>query len=67
MFVKPAEGRMVRRPDTFAPLPEGGDEVPRDEFWLRRLRDGDVVEAQPPAPSRPARGDDEPHATEDAA
>ncbi len=44
MFVKPAEGRTVRRPDTLVFLLPDGEEVPRDEFWTRRLRDGDVTE-----------------------
>ncbi len=50
MFVKPAPGLKVRLPENpRAFLPEDGAEVARDAFWLRRLRDGDVVEATPPA------------------
>ena len=50
MFVKPAEGRMVRRPDTFVHLLAEGERVPDgDEFWIRRLRDGDVVKADEPS------------------
>ena len=29
--------------------------VPHDEFWVRRLRDGDVVEAE--APAEPGHAD----------
>ena len=42
MFVKPAPGRVVRDPSTGLPLPEGGAVVEKTQFWLRRLRDGDV-------------------------
>lgn len=44
MMVKPAPGRAVRDPVLRDLLPETGREVPRDVYWLRRLRDGDVVE-----------------------
>lgn len=48
MFVKPGtapDGRplLVRDPDTKRALPAEGAEVPRNQFWLRRLRDRDVV------------------------
>lgn len=44
MRVKPAEGRAVRDPYTMALLPEDGREVADgDLFWVRRVRDGDVV------------------------
>jgi hypothetical protein len=49
--VKPAEGRAVRDPRSYALLPPEGREVnERDTFWARRLRDGDVVpvETAPP-------------------
>jgi hypothetical protein len=44
MKVKPAEGRQVRDPSTMQLLPAEGREVPDNQFWRRRLRDGDVVE-----------------------
>jgi hypothetical protein len=47
MFVKPAAGRVVRDPVTMQPLPPGGRDVPRESYWLRRLRSGDVVEIAP--------------------
>lgn len=46
VFVKPAEGLKVRDPVTMDHLPATGAEVPRTTYWLRRLRDGDVVQAK---------------------
>lgn len=52
MKVKPAEGRAVRDPRSYALLPAEGKEVnERDMYWARRLRDGDVV----PVDTPPAR------------
>ena len=58
MFVRPAEGRKVRRPRTLTLLPESGAEVPADSFWLRRLAHGDVVEVDPPAEATAAHEPD---------
>lgn len=55
MYVKPAPGLAVRDPELRDLLPAEGREVPASAYWLRRLRDGDVVEAPRPAPA-PARG-----------
>jgi Protein of unknown function (DUF2635) len=58
MFVKP--GPNPRKPGSLLKvrflrtkqlLPDAGAEVPRDGFWLRRLRDGDVVLASPTQPA----------------
>lgn len=57
MFVKPAEGRQVRDPASKRPIPAAGANVPQDSYWIRRLRDGDVVAANPPA-APPAHGAD---------
>lgn len=66
MFIKPAsieiEGvptlALVRDPDTSAPLAADGEWKPRSQFWNRRLRDGDVIPAEPTAvaasPAAPA-------------
>jgi len=45
MFVKPAkEGLIVRDPDEkYRPIPASGKQVKKNAYWLRRLRDGDVV------------------------
>lgn len=45
MLLKPAPGRAVRDPELRDLLPDAGRDVPRSEYWLRRLADGDVVEA----------------------
>lgn len=53
-YVKPrlneaGQPALVRQPDrSWLPLPEEGAWVTLDEYWSRRLRDGDVVEATPP-------------------
>lgn len=44
MYVVP-NGRVID-PETRKPLPEKGQHVPRNTYWLRRLNDGDVQEAQ---------------------
>ena len=49
MFVKPNNGLSVRCPVKGSPLPKDGAEVPDNTFWRRRLRDGDVVNAEPKA------------------
>lgn len=44
MKVKPAvPGAVIRDPETMRLLPEEGAEVPENNFWIRRLRGGDVV------------------------
>ena len=48
MYLKPAPGLTVRDPNTRQPLPEEGREVQVNEWWARRLRAGDVVQAEPP-------------------
>jgi Protein of unknown function (DUF2635) len=53
MKVKPAPGRAVRDPNTHGLLPEDGREVnENDLYWARRLRDGDVVPADDPPPTK---------------
>lgn len=49
MFVKPAAGRQVADPDRGGSLPPEGRAVPRSQYWLRRLADGDVIPAAPAA------------------
>jgi hypothetical protein len=43
VFVRPAPGLRIADPQTGDYLPESGALVPRSGFWLRRLKDGDVV------------------------
>ena len=45
MFVKPCEGRTVPDPDRGDILPADGREVAPSQYWQRRVKDGDVVEA----------------------
>jgi len=46
--IKPAKGVQVRDPATGEHLDPSGATVPRNRYWLRRLKDGDVVEARAP-------------------
>ncbi len=46
LSVKPAEGRLVRDPETYEPIPAEGAKVPRTPYWIRRLADGDVIETK---------------------
>lgn len=49
IFVTPAAGLKVRDPKG-GHLPAGGGPVdPRDPYWRRRLRDGDVRQSAAPA------------------
>jgi hypothetical protein len=45
IYVTPVAGRTVLDPVTREALPAAGKTVPRSSYWVRRLRDGDVVEA----------------------
>lgn len=49
LYVVPVPGISVRDPVTYEPVPAVGAWKPRDQFWLRRLADGDVVVGEPPA------------------
>lgn len=46
LTLKPGEDRRVRHEDGRL-LDAGGETVPSSPYWLRRLADGDVIEAQP--------------------
>lgn len=52
-FLKPGEGRTVRREDTGALWPAEGDFTELTTFVRRRLDDGDLVVATPPKPAKP--------------
>lgn len=47
MTVYPAAGRVVPDPEAGGTLAAEGRDVPRDTYWLRRLRDGDVTPNAP--------------------
>ena len=51
-FIRPKEGLRIADPQTGAYLPKEGALMPRSGFWLRRLKDGDVLESSP-APVTP--------------
>lgn len=56
MFVKPITGRQVPDPDRGGYLPEKGRKVQPTTYWIRRLRDGDVVEViAKPKPTKESR------------
>lgn len=46
IFIKPAPGLKVRDPETKEHLPENGANVVKSPFWIRRIKDGDVVLAE---------------------
>lgn len=56
-FLKAAEGRIVRQEDSGEPWPTDGAFAEVTRFVRRRLADGDLVEAAPPKPVKPADGD----------
>ncbi len=53
-YLKAAEGRIVRREQDGAPWPERATGRSSRYLIRRRLDDGDLVEAEPPKPARPA-------------
>lgn len=48
MYLKPVSGRQVPDPDRGDLLPVEGREVVDQQYWQRRLNDGDVIESTPP-------------------
>ena len=54
IYVVPLPGMLVRFPKTKSCLPESGGWVPAENYWLRRISDGDVREAQPPEEKKAA-------------
>ncbi|MEJ1358346.1 MAG: DUF2635 domain-containing protein [Candidatus Sedimenticola sp. (ex Thyasira tokunagai)] len=46
LTVKPAPKRQVRNPRSGEHLDKAGETVPRTPYWLRRLKDGDVVKVK---------------------
>jgi len=43
MFVIPKAGSQISDPAKGDLLPEKGREVPKNQYWLRRINDGDVT------------------------
>ena len=54
IFVRPANGLLIRLPDGAGHLPAEGMEVENSLYWQRRLADGDVIAAAGEAASGPA-------------
>lgn len=52
MFVKPKEGKQIRKPDLTI-LAEKGENVPETPYWFRRLARQDVVPAIPEEEGHP--------------
>ena len=52
MYVKPAPSVKVRDPQSMLHLPDAGQIVESNSYWLRRLADGDVIVTTPPAEPR---------------
>lgn len=53
IYVKPAQGGMVRFPgEPRRVLLAEGEKVPASQFWLRRLADGSVVQTKQPKPGK---------------
>ncbi len=56
LFVKPAEGLKLRRPErNHTHLPLEGDWVPNNRFWRSHIKDGSAVETEPPKPAKKPR------------
>ncbi len=53
--VYPVAGRVAPDPELGGVLPSEGREVPRDAYWLRRLRAGDVTDKKPGAAKASAK------------
>lgn len=50
IYVKPTDPDViVREPDQGRRLSNDGAWVEKDYYWIRRIKDGSVVEAAPPA------------------
>lgn len=45
--IKPKAGLIIRDPDTMAQLAAKGEDKPRNGYWLKRLKDGDVELIEP--------------------
>jgi hypothetical protein len=56
LYVKPGKDRTLRDPDRdYEVVPPDGKHVPRNIYWLRRIAQGDAVEAKAPPPAKPAK------------
>ena len=51
VLVKPAEGRLVRHPDTYEQIKPEGLPVELNGYWIRKEKAGDVVIEKAAAPA----------------
>ena len=52
MFVKPKKGLIVIDPANGQSLPKSGREVPENQYWLRAVMSGDVIEGEDEPPQK---------------
>lgn len=55
MFVKPKDGRSVPDPARGDFLPVDGRNVEENQYWYRRVQDGDVAIVPPETPAEPTK------------
>lgn len=56
IFVKPnPKWPLIRHPDTLLFLKPEGELVPRNTYWIRRIRMQDVILADPPKKDEPPK------------
>ncbi|MGR6980811.1 DUF2635 domain-containing protein [Testudinibacter sp. P27/CKL/0425] len=44
--IKPKSGLIIRDPETLEQLAGKGEDKPRNSYWLKRLKDGDVEQVE---------------------
>jgi hypothetical protein len=57
VLVKPAEGRLVRHPETYEQLKPEGIWVESNSYWLRKAKAGDVVIETPDVKALDSKGE----------
>ena len=57
VLVKPAEGRLVRHPQTYEELKAEGIWVENNSYWLRKQKAGDVVIETPEVKAPHTKGE----------
>ena len=51
MFLKPVKGILVRTEDAARCIAAEGEDLPNSAYYRRRMKDGDLVDAEKPKPS----------------
>ena len=52
MYLKPANGMLVKTEDAARYVEMSGEDLPDTSYYRRRVRDGDLVKAHPPKPAK---------------